>query len=164
MIKPDSLRTALVAALPEFSRDPQRLRIFIDKGRLVSRLTPDDHLNALGYEWRYRIRIELHDLTSSPDAIAVPLLLWLRQHQPERLLEFAREDTALGFAADIIDATTWDVVFDFELNEAVSLVPREGGGWDVTHLDEPVLDELAPLGAAAVPLTAIWLGDQQIVP
>lgn len=134
MNKIGHLRAALVAALPEFETNPDRLVIFVDKGRLVSRLTP-----GLGYEWRYIVRIEFHDFTRSPDDIAVPLLLWLRENQLERLLDFAREDNALGFAADIIDETTWDIVFSFELTEAVQVTTKPAGGWDIIPLPEPAL-------------------------
>jgi hypothetical protein len=135
------LRAALVEALPEFQVNPDRLVIFVDKGRLVSRLTP-----AMGYEWRYTTRLEFHEFTSSPNAIAVPLLLWLRQYQPDRLLDFAREDSALGFAADILDETTWDIVFSFELTEAVEVVPLTEGGWDIRPVPEP---PIAGTGALA---------------
>ena len=158
MKKPASLRAALVAALPEYQRDPDKLVLFIDKGRLVSRASP-----GLGYEWRYTIRLEFHDCTSSPDAIAVPLLLWLREHQPERLLDFAREDSALGFAADIVDETTWDLAWTFELSEAVALTPIGAAGWTVTHLPEPRLDDATMVDDALPADTLvgdIWLGDQ----
>lgn len=161
MLKPASLRAALTASLPEYQVEPDKLVLFIDKGRLVSRATA-----GLGYEWRYTLRLEFHDCTSAPDAIAVPLLLWLREHQPERLLEFAREDTALGFAADIIDDKTWDLAWTFELAEAVTLAPRLGGGWDVTHVAEPVLDDAIWEGgiSAGTVVGEIWLGDQLLVP
>jgi len=153
--KPASLRAALAAAIPELAANPDRLAVFIDKGRLVSRLTP-----GLGFEWRYTIRLEFHDFTGSPDAIAVPLLLWLRANQPERFLEFQREDTALGFAADIIDSNTWDLAWAFELSEAVSVTPAQDGagnsGWTVTHLPEPSVADLLLDGAdASVGLGAI---------
>lgn len=158
MKKPASLRHALTAALPEYQSQPDNLRLFVDKGRLVSRATP-----GLGYEWRYTLRLEFEDCTSSPDAIAIPLLLWLRQHQPERLLEFAREDTALGFSADIIDDRTWDLAWAFELAEAVVLAPRPGGGWDVTYVGEPQLDDATMLDdelPADTLIGQIWLGEQ----
>lgn len=160
MIKPASLRAALVAALPIYATDPDKLVLFIDKGRLVSRLTA-----GLGYEWRYTLRLEFHDCTASPDAIAVPLLLWLRDNQPERLLEFEREDNALGFAADIVDATTWDLAWAFELSEPVTLTPREGGGWNVTHLPEPTMADDAWLTdtPAPVALAEVWLGDRLLI-
>lgn len=156
MQKIDSLRAALVAACPSFEQDPDRLVIFVDKGRLVSRLTARDLAGGLGYEWRYVVRLEFHDFTGSPDDIAVALLLWLRVHQPDRLLDFAREDTALGFAADIIDANTCDIVFSFELTQAVAVAPGSDGRWVINALPEP---PIAGTEAIAGPDSEIPLSD-----
>lgn len=159
MNKPGLLRAALVAAMPEYATDPDKLRLFVDKGRLVSRLTDD-----LGYEWRYTVRIEFENCSCSPDAIAVPLLLWLREYQPDRLLDFAREDGALGFAADILDDQTWDIAWAFELSEAVSVVAATDGKYEVTHLPEPKVDDFGDLIAQPpAPLGEIWLGDRLLV-
>ena len=156
MDKPASLRAALTSALPEYRRDPDKLVLFVDKGRLVSRLGA----GLSGYEWRYTLRLEFHDCTSGPDAIAVPLLLWLAEHQPDRLLDFAREDSALGFAADILDETSWDLAWTFELTEAVAVAAAPGGGWDITHLAEPSPLE-PPIGGA---LSEIKVGAEIILP
>lgn len=148
MEKIHALRAALVAALPEYVQDPDGLRIFVDKGRLVSRYGA-----SLDYEWRYTVRIEFHDFTRSPDEIAVPLLVWLREHQRERLMEFAREDGALGFMADVIDATTWDVVFAFELSEAVKAVAVPGGGYRIDRVPEPGIPGEEPIAGLSAPRT-----------
>ncbi len=155
MIKPGSLREALTRALPEYETNPQNLVIFIDKGRLVSRLAP-----GLGFEWRYTMRLEFRDCTSGPDEIAVPLLLWLRQHQPERLLDFVREDNALNFAADIIDEKSWDLAFAFELTEACT-AQQVAGGWNVEHHPEPPIAGETPIGGS---LSEVWLGETRLVP
>lgn len=156
MEKPASLRAALVAALPEYRRDPDKLVLYVDKGRLVSRLTP-----GLGYEWRYTLRLEFHDCTSGPDLIAVPLLLWLRDHQPDLLQQFSAGDNELGFAADIIDEKTWDLAWAFELSEAVIVTGKPDGGWAIDHLPEPSLDPV-PLSEPMVPLAAVQVDPQPI--
>lgn len=145
MHKIDHLRAALVAACPQFVSDPDRLVIFVDKGRLVSRMTAADLAGGLRYEWRYIVRLEFHDYIGSPDQIAVALLLWLRQYQPDRLLDFVREDSALGFAADIIDAETCDLVFSFELTEAVEATRGIDGRWITANLTEPPIAGTDPL-------------------
>lgn len=149
MNKIGSLRTALEAANPWVRTNPDRLVIFVDKGRLVSRLTP-----GLGWEWRYAVRMEFHDFTGSPDEIALPLVIWLREHQPDLFLDFTRDESALGFAADIIDASTWDIVFAFELTEAVTVATNPGGGWTVDRLPEPGVP------GADSDFDALWLGDR----
>lgn len=159
MIKPLALRTALVAALPEFQTDPDRLSIFVDKGRVVSRLTP-----GLGYEYRYRLRLFVEAFTGAPDAIMVPLLLWLRVNQPELFLRFGRDDDTLNFEADILDQGSWDIAISFDLTEAVQLVARpDGSGWDITHLPEPQPEDV-PIGGALTALDAIWWGGERILP
>ncbi len=161
MIKPGLLRTALEAALPEFLTDRDRLSIFVDKGRVVSRRTP-----GLAYEYRYMVSLFFEEFTGLPDAIMVPLLLWVRTHQPDLMLRFEREDQAITFKADILDQSSWDILISFELTEAVMLVARgDGSGWDVTHLPEPSPDDPSITGVEPPPpLGAIWLGDAQLLP
>ena len=159
MIKPDQCRAAIVAAIPAFAREPQRLRIWVDQGRLVSRRSA-----ALGFEWRYRLRIFVTDHDGSPDTIMVPLLLWMRDAQPELLLDFAKGD-GIRFEADILDSKRWDVLIELDLSEAVTVIPREGGGWDVTHIAEPSPDDPLLAGAVAdVPLRDLWVGDAHLLP
>ncbi|MDQ0250969.1 hypothetical protein J2W22_003033 [Sphingomonas kyeonggiensis] len=159
MNKLDACRAAIVAANSELAQNPDRLMIWADKGRVVTRLT-----TALGYEWRYRANILLEGLTSSPDAIMVPVLLWLREAQADLLLNFQRGDEAVKFEAHILDANSWDLKVEFELSEAVTLTPRDGGGWDVTHLPEPPIGDMLLEGAGATPLREIWLGGEQLIP
>lgn len=167
MEKIASLRAALVApAGHKALRDnPDRLKIFVDKGRLVSRYTP-----KLSYQYRYTVRLFFEAYDGSPDLIMVPLLFWLRKHQPDLLLRFEKEDQAIQFAADILDEKSWDVAITFELQESVKLTARaDGSGWDVVRLpepspdDPPLIPELAtPTGI--VPLEELWFGGSRILP
>ncbi len=161
MDKPDLLRAYLGASIPEFLTDPDRMAVFVDKGRLVSRRSA-----SLSYEYRYELTLWLEAFTRGPDAVMVPLLLWLRTHQPELLLRFEREDDAIVFAADILDQGSWNILIRFELTEAVTLVARgDGSGWDVTHLPEPSADDLLLDGANIdVPLAEIWMDGARLVP
>lgn len=159
MNKLDALRAAIATANPDLARDPDRLLVWADKGRIVSRRTA-----GLGYEWRYRANLLVEAFTASPDEIMVPLLIWLRDAQPELLLNFDRGDQAIVFEAHILDLTSWDVLVQFELTEAVTLVPREGGGWDTVHMPEPSADDLGLGEEPLAPLTEVWLGDRRLIP
>lgn len=159
MNKLEACRAAIVAANPDFARNPDRLLIWADKGRVATRRT-----TGLGYEWRYRANLLCEALTASPDAILVPLLLWLRDAQPEMLLAFDKGDEAVKFEAHILDLKSWDLKLEFELSEAVVLAPRQSGGWDVTHLAEPSADDSFITGEASVPLGEIWLGGERLLP
>ena len=159
MIKPGTLRAALVAALPEFQTDADRLRIYIDSGRVASRLTP-----GLGYEYRYRLRIFVEAFTGAADAIMVPLLLWLRVNQPDLFLKFGRDDEALIFEADILDQSSWDIAISFELTETVQLIARpDGSGWDITHLPEPQPGDVSLTEGITLLDQIFWL-DERILP
>lgn len=159
MNKIDSLRTALEAALPELRQDRDRLAVFVDKGRVVSRLKP-----GLGYEYRYEVTLWLEAFKRGADAIMVPLLLWLREHQPDLLLDFAREDSAITFQADIVDETSVDLLIRLPLTEAVTLVARgDGSGWDVTHLPEPSPFDPALGIDPPARLQQIWLDGELLV-
>lgn len=137
MIKIDSLRAALEQALPELRSDPDKLVIFVDRGRIVSRLSP-----GLAFEYRYEATLWLPGLTGGSDRVMLPLLLWLRLHQPDIFQRFDRDDTAIVFAADIVDATTADVMIKFELTEGVIATARgDGSGWDIDRTDDPALTE-----------------------
>lgn len=137
MIKINSLRAALDLALPELRGDPDKLVIFVDRGRIVSRLSP-----GLAFEYRYEATLWLPGLTGGSDRVMLPLLLWLRTNQPDIFQRFDRDDTAIVFAADIVDAATADVMIKFELTEGVVATPRaDDSGWDVDRTVEPTLAE-----------------------
>lgn len=137
MIKIDSLRASLELALPELRSDPDKLVIFIDRGRIVSRLSP-----GLAFEYRYEATLWLEGFTGGSDRVMVPLLLWLRTNQPDIFQRFDRDDNAIAFMADIIDSTTADVMIKFELTEGVVATARlDGSGWDIDRTAEPTLAE-----------------------
>jgi len=157
MLKPNSLRAAIETALPELKKDPDRIKIYIDKGRIISRLTP-----GFAFEYRYRLNALLIDYAGHPDTVMLSLIAWLRIHQPDLFLNHDTADQAITFEVDIIDAKTVDIAFEIELSETVRAVAREGGGHDLVHELEPEIDPLlegAPIGAT---LQELHVGDMII--
>ena len=157
MRKPDILRQALVAAVPELTRDPDRLKIFIDEGSIATRMG-----KALGFEYRYRCNVELLDYVGAPDAIFFALVLWLREHQPDLLLAHDRANQAIVFEVDLIDSATVDVLIKLQLTEAVTATPREAGGHELVHIDEPQIPTFEP-DPPGVLLEELWLRDELIL-
>lgn len=161
MKKIASLKTALLAALPELQTSPDRLAVFVDKGRLVPRYGP-----SLAWEYRYQTRLWLESFQGSADRVMLPLLIWLRTNQPDLLLSFANDDNRIAFVADILSEDATDILIEFDLTEAVAVTPRvDGTGWDLEHLPEPSPDDMLLEGALPdVPLAEIWLDDERIIP
>lgn len=159
MNKLEAVREAIVAANPDLATNPDRFKIWADKGRLVSRRT-----SGLGFEWRFRANLLFEGLAGSPDDIAVPLLLWLRSAQPELLLNFEKGDQAIVFEAHILNAHSWDLLIQFDLSEGVTVTPKEDGGWNMVHLGEPPVEDPVLPGAAGATLAQIWAAGEQLLP
>ena len=159
MNKPDSLRAALTTVMPELARDPDRLRIWVDKGRIRCPMT-----TSRDFSYEYTLSLLLVDFTGHPALVFLTINDWLRINQPD-LAQVSR-DSGYAFETEVIDAETIDLLIDLELTERAELVPRAGGGWLIEHPAEPdplFADELA-LSDPPAPLTQVWLGDVQIVP
>lgn len=134
MLKPASLREHLTAALPQLSRDPEKLVVFITGGGLHSTLT-----QSLSFEYRYTLRLLLLDYAGHADAVMAPLLIWLRTHQSDLLDNPEKRAKSLRFEAEHLSTTTMDLVIEIDLSERVLARPREGvpGGLNLVHVAEP---------------------------
>lgn len=160
MLKPDSLRAALTAAMPALARDPDKLAIFIDKGRIAGRMRSAPDYPNIGFEYRYQLNAVLLDFTGHPDAVFVAVMLWLHDNQPDLLQRHAPEPIA--FDADVIDAKTIDLSFKLELSETVRAVPLDGGGMEMIHLPEPpAIDEFEGV-SRWTPLEAIYVAGELV--
>lgn len=151
MLKPDSLRTALAAAVPALATDPDRLLIFVENGTLAASIAP-----GFSFEYRYQLNLILTDFAGHPDTIMVPLLVWLARHQPELLANPDRR-TGIRFDVEVMANNMIDLSMTLELTERVGVNPRAGGGFDVEHYPEPELE--APL---QVEHWRIWLKDELV--
>lgn len=137
MKKPESLRAHLVAAVPNLARDPERLLVFIDQGKVRCTAAP-----GLSFEYEYTLNVILTDFAGSPDALMVPLLAWLRVHQPELLLNLDKSREGIQFEADILDKHKVDLSLTLPLSERV-IVKMQEGDLHIEHADEPPMtDEL----------------------
>lgn len=129
MDKPKSLRTAIENGLPEFKRDPARLKVWIEDGRSQSNMTP-----TLAFAFRYRLNVLLEESTSDIALVALAIFRWLRVNQPNLMVPGA---AGFSFDADFLDNKTVDILIQLELTESVTVAPREEGGWTLNYLPEP---------------------------
>jgi len=132
MYKPDSLRKHLTAANPELKRDPDKLLVFIDEGRLLASGT-----GSLSFEYAYKLNVIIIDFGGDEDALMVPLLEWVQHHQPDLLNHPDQRQHGIRFIVDINNHNSADISLEIELTERV-IVKREDRKLRIQHAGEPV--------------------------
>lgn len=161
MQKADSLRAHLAEWFPDLARDPDRLRLWIETGKVRAINGP-----SRNFTWEYTLSAMITEWTGDPSALAVVINEWCRANAPELL----QQGSGYTFEADILDAATFDVQFALPLTEPVLVTDRPGGGWNLQHPAEPapLFPDDEPAGGL---LREIWHdrpaeqgGDERIVP
>lgn len=136
--KPANLRTHLQQWVPDLGQHPDKLIMFVNKGRVCCQFGAN-----LSYEQHYQLEIIITDFGEPTDVLNVPLLIWISEHQPDILLSPDTKTKAIEFEAEIIDADKADIRIVIELTERVIVHPVAGGGYTCTHVDEPPLPDLS---------------------
>lgn len=131
MLKPAQLREALTRSVPLLQSSPDCLNMFIDHGRIVSTLAA-----SLSFEYQYQLNLVITDYAGDIDLIVVPVLAWLREHQPDIMATQERRNTGFTYKADVISDTLCDISIDLQLTERV-LVKQVEGALHVDHVPEP---------------------------
>lgn len=162
MLKLDSLRALLVQCVPELARDPERLLIVGDDGRMVATGTA-----SLSFEYRYTAYITVLDYAGHADALMVPLLAWLKVNQPELMDNPAKRENAVRFAINPLASGAVDIGIEVDLTERaiVKADPAHPTRVTVTHPPEPGLVGLASFsgdGIATPEHWELWLKDQKL--
>lgn len=133
MKKPATLRQFLIDNIPELKRDADSLLVFVEKGHIISTLTP-----SLAFEYRYQLNIVITDYSAHADTLIVPILVWVRANQYDLL---QGEHDGIKFEAEILNHETADIAITLDLSERVR-VELVNGKLVTTHLDEPPLPDL----------------------
>lgn len=150
MLKPKLLRQALTDSLPLFQTSPERLKMFVDGGRIVSTLTP-----SLSFENQYQLTLFIEDFPSDVDYLFVPILAWLREHQPDIMATEEKRRTGFIHKVDVISDVLSDIRIDLQLTER-AIVKEIDGALHVNHALEPTW-----LGMSSRP-TAIYFNGETV--
>lgn len=135
MLKPDSVHAAILKAVPYIRHNPDCLHIFVDKGAIIATLAP-----SLSFEYQYTLNLVITDYADSMDLIVVPILHWLRTHQPDIMANPDKRQEGFTFEVDYLDNKLRDISIDLKLTER-TIVKEQEGVLSVTHLGEPVPPE-----------------------
>lgn len=137
MKKPQLLRDHITRACPDLATNPEKLTVFIERGQIVHTGTP-----ALSFEYRYTLNIVITDWAGSTDVLVVPIVAWLKRHQPDIFDNAERRATAFRFESEIIDHQTADIGIEIELTETVAVQGQTVDGVNrltTRHIGEPLL-------------------------
>ena len=134
MLKPGSLRAHLTAAVPSLATNPHNLLVVARGGR-----TQTTGTGSLSFEYAYTLQMIVLDYAGHADAVMVPLLAWLKRHQPELMDNPERREKAIRFEVEYLTPQTIDLSIEVDITERVLVRPREGtaGGLNVIHVPEP---------------------------
>lgn len=147
MKKPGLLRAAIVALLPELARNPDKLAMWVENGRV--RATGNAQR---GFAWEYPLTVVVEDFTKPPETLFFIVVDWLRTQQPDLL---ASNSEGFPFEVDVIDDKTSDVKITLPLREIVTAIGDGSGGWQLEVVPEPVLfPDAVVIGPG---LTSIWV-------
>jgi hypothetical protein len=131
MNKPGRFRNALLAGLPELASDPQRLSIFVEKGKLVANGT-----EGAGWTYSYQLTAVLQDFAGDMDALAKVVIMWVAIEQPDMLKNPMQAERGIRFECELMTAELADVSIEIDLTEAV--YASSEGAFD--HPAEPSAD------------------------
>lgn len=132
MNKPTSLRRAIEATLPDMKANPDKLKVFIDEGQVVSTGT-----TSLSFEYDYTLNIIVTDYSNHPNLLMLATLVWLRTHQPEMLCNKNLMRDGFKFEAEQISHSAVDIAIKLKLTERVR-VSENGQQLVAECLPEPV--------------------------
>ncbi|CWN45144.1 TPA: phage tail protein [Neisseria meningitidis] len=114
MKKPESLRAALAASLPEFADAPDRLRLTVFAGQVVPKR------NTLSFETKYTLNVFVREFHRDPALLFLVVNQWLQENQRDILCPGADASArAFVFEAEPIEADVWDIMIELKLTETV---------------------------------------------
>jgi len=114
VIKPGSLRDALLQHLPELANDPQKLLIFAERGRVITTGAVGD-----SWEYAYQLTVIVQDYAGDMNTLTATVLRWLADTQPDLLLNPEAMRNAVRFEAELMTNELADVQFQLDVTEPV---------------------------------------------
>ncbi|WP_312632002.1 phage tail protein [Pantoea piersonii] len=137
MQKPQQLRAALNRSVPLLQQNPERLSMAIAAGTVVSTSAP-----SLSFEYRYQLALTIADYQQDVEAVIVPLLVWLRDNQPEMMGNADKRRSDFTFTLDASGALN----IGLTLSERAHVVQTDDA-LQVTFPGEPTppANDYAPL-------------------
>ncbi|WP_025873052.1 phage tail protein [Methylobacillus glycogenes] len=134
MLKPQSIRTFLQSKVPALNQSPDNFLTFIEGGQLVAALG-----DKPSFVYHYKLTLAILDFNQHADKVMIPLIIWIKDNQPELLNGEANGH--MTFEAEILNNDTADITISIDLTERVR-VDIVNDEIIATHCPEPNLAEI----------------------
>ncbi len=145
MNKIASLREALLASNPHLRQRPDSLFTFIESGTIAATMGRGN-----GWRYHYSLSLLLTDYAGHPDSVFAPLIAWVRDNQPDILLDQSGKQQ-IGFEVEVLSDATYDIAIKLPLSESVVLTQGTDGKITATHKAEP-----PALDAVSADAPTVW--------
>lgn len=122
MKKPDTLRAALVAAVPHLENDPEKLLVFADNGTVQAIGGA-----GLSYLYAYTLNAILLDFAGDPNYVFAAVLEWTKENQRDLIENRANHKDGITFDVEFLSNTTADVSIKLKVTESV-VASRDADG------------------------------------
>ncbi len=132
MLKPNTLRAALIEAVPVLHDNPAMLRLWVDKGRNTATLS-----SSLSFEKQFSLNIAVSGFNDDIDTLFVPVMAWLRDNQPDILTTEAGRNGSFSWSLVTNDDATQEVTIVLQLTERTKVTEVDGALYAET-LAEPL--------------------------
>lgn len=130
MLKARLIRELLTTTIPHLQQNPDALRIFINKGRIIATAG-----RSTSFEYQYTLDLLIVDYAADPDTLMAPLVSWMATHQQEAFGNPELREQAFQFEAEIIDHQNYDISIKLLLTERV--IVRQGEhGLEAKHCND----------------------------
>lgn len=132
MLKPNSLRSALINAVPALHDTPSMLRLWVDKGSNIATLA-----SSLSFEKQFSLNVTITGFSGDIDTLFVPVMAWLRDNQPDILSVEAGQKGGFSWTLHTNAGGTQDVTMVLQLTERTQ-VKELNGALIAETLPEPL--------------------------
>jgi len=131
MLKPTTLQSALINAVPELHDNPSMLSVWVDKGKNIATLAA-----SLSFEKVFSLNVAVRGFSGDIDSLFVPVMAWLRVNQPDMFTPDASQKERFSWTLTRNADATQDLAMVLQLTERTQ-VKEVDGALHAETLPEP---------------------------
>lgn len=131
MLKPTTLQSALINAVPELGANPAMLSVWVDKGKNIATLAA-----SLSFEKVFNLNVAIRGYSGDIDTLFVPVMAWLRVNQPDMFTADTAQEARFSWTLTQNADASQDLLMVLQLTERTQ-VQEVDGALHAETLPEP---------------------------